>query len=199
MKKAMGMFAALLVALAITGVAFANWSTSLYINGTIKTGKLCVGWENVSCNDIGIDPGKDKDVGKCDVWLSGWKGMHGDNNLYENLNIKIDNAYPHYWVTITACVANGGNIPVNAENIVYSITGDLAPWVTIENYGIISWPDGYPQIDPCHTACAYVTLSIQQDVLIDNEWVVCPQNATANISAAITFVQWNWPPPPPQV
>ena len=197
MKKTVGMFVALILALGMTGVAFAHWSQTLYISGTVETGELVVGFINIDDNDDGVDPGYTKDVGDTVVELETWKGTHLENDLYETAVITITDAYPSYSVTVTVYVANGGTIPVNAYGITEPvITGDLAPWVEILAYDInLPWPHTYPQIDPCDVVSAWVTIHIAQEAETSPEvWENCPENASATITASMEFVQWNWSP-----
>jgi hypothetical protein len=197
MKKMIGIFAALMVALAMTGVAYACWKQTLYIKGTVETGEVCVGFVDIDCNDDGTDPGYTKDVGSCSCYLDeeSWKCSteeHGD--AYETAVIEITNAYPSYSVTVTVTVANCGTIPVNAVDIGYEITGDLAPWVEITDYGTSLKPPY--QIDPCNTATGWATIHIKQWVDFDEDGEedpneICPMNSSATIYAEILFCQWN--------
>jgi len=200
MKKTVGMFAALIIALAMTGVAFASWSQIITISGTVETGELVVGFVDIMDDDDGTDPGYTKDVGDTVVSLETVKGQHLEDDLYETAVITITDAYPSYSVTVTVYVANGGTIPVNAYGITDPvITGELAPWVEITGYDInLPWPGGYPQIDPCDEVSAWVTIHILQWVDLNQDGLetpeeICPMNSTATITTTIEFVQWNEP------
>ena len=97
MKKAMGMFAALALAMAMTGVAYAHWSQIIYIEGTVETGEVCVGWsycDNYDEEYLG------KDVGSVAVRLEDVKGTHNGDNIYETLVIELNNVYPCYYAEI---------------------------------------------------------------------------------------------------
>ncbi|MEM2536220.1 MAG: hypothetical protein QW435_04400, partial [Candidatus Hadarchaeales archaeon] len=99
MRTAMAMFGALIVALAMTGVAFAHWTDTLYINGTVNTGKLDVSIENVICWD-NENVGKDYSGITC--------GVEGDT-----LKITVTNAYPCIGYYCEFKVKNEGTIPVH--------------------------------------------------------------------------------------
>lgn len=60
-----GLFAVVLIALVVAGLAYAHWSETLYINGSVSTGELDVAIISATCNDEGIDPGKNKNVVSC--------------------------------------------------------------------------------------------------------------------------------------
>jgi len=106
-KSVIGIFIALLL-LASAGIAYAMWSETLKVNVTVNTGEVDVEWSSWECNDTGIDPGYDKDVGKCSV-SDETQDEEGD---VIKLNITLDNAYPSYNVTILGEVDNIGTIPV---------------------------------------------------------------------------------------
>lgn len=106
-KSVIGIFVALLL-LASAGIAYAMWSETLKVNVYVDTGEVDVKWSSWECNDAGIDPGYDKDVGKCYVQPES-EDIEGD---VIKLNITLDNAYPSYNVTIMGEVDNIGSIPV---------------------------------------------------------------------------------------
>jgi len=106
-KSLIGVFIAMLL-LASAGIAYAMWSETLKINVTVNTGEVDVEWSSCECNDIGIDPGYDKDVGKCFVSNE----TQDEEGHVIKLNITLDNAYPSYNVTVLGEVDNIGTIPV---------------------------------------------------------------------------------------
>lgn len=186
--KAIGMFVALVLALGMTGVAFAHWSQIIYIEGTVETGTVCVGWldwENSDNEWLG------KDVGSVAVWLEDVKGTHETDNIYETLVIELNNVYPSYEAYIEVEIANGGTIPVNLvhfdiENIVDTENLLDYIYIDIEN---CDWP-GFPQIDPCQTVSATIYIHILQGT----EPNLCPENATATFEGHLVFNQWNYTP-----
>jgi hypothetical protein len=133
MKTAMGMFAALMVALAMTGVAFAWWNKTLTIQGTISTGELDVEFTNIQSNDSGTSPDPIKvgegrrvtsgyHVATCEAEGSDVNELDltpGDNDL---IRVTIRNAYPCYYPQVTFQVKNGGTIPAKVASISYTGT-----------------------------------------------------------------------------
>lgn len=109
-----------MIILATTGLAYAMWSETLKINVTVKTGEVDVKWSSWDCTDKGIDPGYDKDVGKCSVTSE----ATDDEGETIKLNVTLSNAYPCYNVTIFGEVDNVGTIPVKPYMIFYDANGD---------------------------------------------------------------------------
>lgn len=151
MKKAMGMFVALMLALGMTGVAFAHWSQILYIEGTIETGELCVGLRDTGVNDKGLDPGfdtdlnvqvtYDKNVASITSTNVEEKCMHGDVQYYHKEVITITNAYPSYAPGWTTEIANCGTIPVKISSFVLKPPiGDWPKWIELLKW--IKYEDG---------------------------------------------------------
>lgn len=131
MKKAMGMFAALILALGMTGVAFAHWSQTLNITGTVETGNLCVGIRDVGTSDPGttIDqmfdlsiPGPvpaGKHVGTAESVNGELKCKHGGDEFYHDITFTVTNAYPEYYWEEHIEIANCGTTPVKLASIEY--------------------------------------------------------------------------------
>lgn len=194
MKKAIGMFAALILALGMSGLAYAHWSQTIYIEGSVETGTVCVGWLDVDYEDYEY---LYKDVGEVDAWLEDLKGWHIEDPIYETLVVELNNVYPSYEAYIYVEIANGGTIPVNLNDCdIYPVSDpdDLIRFVDCwvdEDY----WPD-YPQLDPCDTAWAVIGIHIMQEVWDEGlgEWVTCPEDATATFAGYLTFDQWNYTP-----
>lgn len=114
MKNAMGMFAALIIALAMTGVAYAHWSESLLIVGIVETGIVDASFEDAESDDDCIeDDGLDPPTNDKDVAYTGVE-IHDDGKV---LVVYIANAYPSYSPTITSLIKNTGTIPIKLENV----------------------------------------------------------------------------------
>ncbi len=99
MKKAIGMFVALIIALGMTGVAYASWYEYLYIDGTVYTGKLDVEWSLGENWDI--EP-PEKDVSWVEAEIIG-----------DTLYVWVYNAYPSIDYYVNFDVHNSGSIPVH--------------------------------------------------------------------------------------
>jgi hypothetical protein len=133
MKK-LGIIAlALIVALGALGVGYAHWSQTLYIHGTVNTGKYCVGFLKAGSDDpcvsecnpgvIGpnpgpgegtIDPGSDppKNVACANATVGVLKDCCEEGKLaYEYLYILVCNAYPCYTANVSFTLKNCGTIP----------------------------------------------------------------------------------------
>ena len=122
MKKAMGMFAALFLALGMTGVAFAHWSDMVYIEGQVKMGDFLVGWLDIKvCEDSDMyqDPPKEVADLKCEL-LEPETGVHHDpiQTVYHVLTVDITNAYPQYWALCKVNLKNAGTIPAHIVDVI---------------------------------------------------------------------------------
>ena len=193
MKKAIGMFAALMLALGMSGLAYAHWSQTIFIEGSVETGTVSVGWLSVYSED---SDDYDKDIGEVEVRLEDQKGMHGTDPIYGKVVIDLTTVYPCYEAYIDVSIANGGSIPVNlvdCDIVPVSDPDGLVDFIDCEIVEI-DWLD-YPQIDPCQTATAYIIIHILQEVWdeVNGVWVTCPQGATATFAGYLTFNQWNVP------
>lgn len=177
MKKAMGMFAALVIALGMSGLAYASWSETLTISGTVNTGTVDVAWSEIGTSDS--EP-PDKDVSGIDCEIDAV-----NPNL---LHVTVTNAYPcidYYNIVDIHCV---GSIPVHIYDIIVNnphpnhVEVDISyyadPGCTIE---IIDLPI---QLHTCDTIFALIHVHLTQDAL---------QNHTYGFSAQIVAIQWNEP------
>jgi predicted ribosomally synthesized peptide with SipW-like signal peptide len=181
MKKIIGVFAALMVALAMTGVAFAWWTETLTIQGTISTGELDVEFTNIQSNDSGtsLDPIKvdgqrvtsGYNVATCVA--VGEDGPDGDGDL-SKITVTITNAYPCYYPQVTFKVKNGGTIPAK----VASITTTAPPEVSVV-LGGISEGD---------TIAAGASADCTLDIHVTGAAV---ENSRYTITVTIGFVQFN--------
>jgi len=105
MKKAIGMFVALMVALSMTGVAFACWTETLYISGTVETGELSaeiIAGESFDSEDLVPD--------------KNWSGIYcwvEDDTLC----VYVYNAYPSICYHQFFSIHNNGTIPLHINNI----------------------------------------------------------------------------------
>jgi len=160
----------LVIALMVVGTGFALWSKTLYINGTVNTGTVEAGFDNVMCNDNGIDPGYDKDVASCTVEVS---------QDHQTITVTINNAYPSYSCDIDYDILNKGSIPVKIQ----SITINAPSEVTVEVTGI-SVGD---QIDPDQLIHGDLHIHVEQ---------TAAQGATYTFTVDILLVQWNEFTPP---
>lgn len=179
MKKAIGMFAALMLALAMTGVAFAMWDKTLYIDGTVSTGEvdaeftLAFSDDDGMVNDMSKDslddgkdpPTKDKDVAKTIVEI---------DSDPQRLIVTITNAYPSYEPTIWFDIKNTGSIPVKIQSITITEPAEVPVTITEIMNG--------QQIDADETVQGDIELHIEQIAL---------ESTTYTFTIEIYLVQWN--------
>lgn len=174
MKKAMGMFAALILALGMSGLAYATWSETLKISGTVKTGTVDVEWSEVDNWDT-EKPEKDVSWIACEI-------DDTDPNL---LHVTVTNAYPcidYYNIVNIHCV---GTIPVHLNEVFVSPPDPAAVEVTI-SYWLDSGctdPASLPvQLHTCDTIYARIHVHVLQKAT---------QGHTYTFTAEIDAVQWN--------
>lgn len=193
MKKAIGMFAALILALGMTGVGYATWQKSLYINGTVNTGTVDVAWSEEYSWDtddwVFIDdlPSDIKDVSKilCEI----------DDLDLNTLHVTVTNAYPSIDYYNVVNIANVGTIPVHLY--VVSLNSPAVVEVDISYYydydltrSITELPDGYIQLHPGEIIYAVIHVHITQDAVEGRIGELA-----YTFDAEIVAVQWNMPWP----
>lgn len=187
MRQGIGMFVVLILVLGMSGVAYAHWSETLYISGTVDTGELDLEFSSAVCNEHPEAEGKD--VGHCEVVLIDTDG-DGD---HDTVQLTITNGYPCYACDVVLDIHNNGTVPANLVEYDFDVTGDLAPWVEVSFSG--TW-DGFPQIDPCQTVTGVISIHIAQE---DSGGNVCLEDSSATITGHAEFRNWNEsnPPVPP--
>lgn len=140
MKKALALFATLMIALSLAGFVYAHWTDVIYINGEAHMGELIFGfteqygsWDGkmVYFNnvfDYEIMYPEPKPVGTVECWLEVPEtSVHLPipKTVYKELWINITNAYPEYVAWCNYSLDNGGTIPLDIYNYCVQIdTGD---------------------------------------------------------------------------
>lgn len=94
----------LVVGLVALGVAYAQWTASLTINGTVNTGSVDGSWTEAWCLDNETPP---PDVGTVTVTGTGT----------QILTVAVDNAYPSYEADCSVKYTIGGSIPVKIKTL----------------------------------------------------------------------------------
>ena len=186
--KMVGLFAAVLIAIMVAGLAYAHWSETLVISGTVNTGKLDLEL-SCTCSD-NDDTLKDVADVTCVV----------QNETEPNsITITVRNAYPCYEVSGTIDITNVGTVPakyksVNIEpptgtqlvtvtpyykyNLTDTTTGKTL--ITID----LSWdPNDFLQIDVGETDVIEFSAHFEEDVA--ENW---------NGQFSITIIYENWSP-----
>ena len=163
MKKAIGMFAALVLALAMTGVAVAHWSETLKINGTVNTGVLDAEW---SVGESWDDEPENKDVSSITCWV--------DEENAHKLHVKVTNAYPciNYYQEID--IHNTGTIPLHINGITVvapdCITVVMPGWENV-------------QLHPSETVEGTLVVHVEQ---------CAEENTTYEFEVTVIVNQWNY-------
>lgn len=204
MKKLGTLCLVLVVALGLLGLGFAHWQQELFINGTVNTGKLCVGIRDVGTNDppaaageVSLDPGYDKDVASMKSINGEEKCLHNQIQYYHDIEYVISNAYPSYSATGFYDIANCGTIPVKIEKIQVSRDSganweDISPCVPtlvdLDNDGTADLTLHVTnialkqQIDPCNVAKGDLTVHVEQDT---------KEESLYKFHLRIKLTQWN--------
>jgi hypothetical protein len=172
---------ALLVSLALVGVAYGLWSKTLKISGTVNTGSVdavlsLTKIEEDEDTEAGTqeddrDPDQTiegKDVASCRAVLS---------DLRDELTITIDKGYPSFDCWVTFDVHSTGTIPVHITQPVIKNPTPARVTVAIE--------DCYDEGWQLHTSeRAYCTLRIHIEQAAE-------QNTVYTFSAEVTARQYN--------
>jgi len=168
--------------LLMTGFAYACWSQTLYIKGTVTSNTLKVRYLSASADDSGgemdnIDIGKDKDVGRAAAWVA-------DDNHVE---VRIYNAYPCYETYVHFTVLNEG-MPVNfkgfgPENFVYDpASGRWKATLFGGDITVHGWDTENEQLDPGWTKDYTVWIHVEQSA---------EENTTYDFTIEVLYEQWN--------
>jgi len=195
----------LVLALATLGLGYGLWSKTLYINGTVGTGKVdaifitaftdddnkvddadkdpgdigtCINDPNTSCDPSSPGPKPtryDKDVGLCVAVI--------DPNDAEKATVTVSTGYPSYYCTMWFDIKNNGTIPLKIQSLTLipaNFTNGLEVTVALSQLA------KGQQIDP------YVTDDdlAQGDIHIHVEQEA-GQGASYSFSAELLLVQWN--------
>jgi len=126
-KKLMAIPMLLVFALVTTGFAYAHWSETLYISGTVDTSEL--DWEfrtPISCMD---EPDTNDYAGDCE-----WNNWQGDKDVggptilelvdtdgdgdKDTLDVTLQNVYPWYFECITFHIHNNGEVPLEFVKVI---------------------------------------------------------------------------------
>lgn len=141
-NKMAAVFIASIFALSGLGVAYAAWTDTITITGTVTTGSLC--WEFTDCDlmddDQPVDPGGDYPTAYPDFTCNpgftlepglgyfweldknvGWGEQDitdpdGDG-CYDTLEVTLHNVYPCYFNELTFYINNCGTIPFKVDHI----------------------------------------------------------------------------------
>ena len=175
-KKRAATFAVLMLALGIAGYAYAHWSDTLWLKGTVTTGKFGLQWTF----DATLPSENTKPVYGPVANLT-WKFVDDANGIHKGIMIALDNVYPCLNVTGHIDVKNIGTIPASPKLDECTFTVDpknATDWVDIykaEEFGNLM------QIDPGEDAGYNFIIHFNE---------ATPQGATATVDIYLVF--WNW-------
>lgn len=198
----------LVLGLLSAGVAYACWSQTLSVQGSVETGEL--DWEftevifidppgignlDYHCRDNFAGPSPrywrgDKDVG------STWAETTDDNHV---VALTLHNVYPCYFTMVSVYAHNCGTVPLIIDRVILNgeVTQRESPTHPVQldldgdgNYDVeVWWKDGFgTQLDPCEDS---PEMSFWVHVLQD-----APQGTTLRLTIEIVAVQWNEYVPP---
>lgn len=188
----------LMLGLLMGGLAYANWSETLYISGSVATGDL--DWEftealisdttgyDYHCRDNFEVPIPrfwmgDKDVGSSSIEIT---DPH-------TIAITLTNVYPCYFTMASVYAQNTGTIPLIIDNVI--IDGNLLRshptypiQMDLDGDGLddieIWWKDGFgTQLEPGDDS---PEMSFWIHILQD-----APQGETLSFTISLVGVQWN--------
>ena len=214
MKKVTLLLLALVLALGATGIGFAKWSQTLYIDGSIDTGTFEVGVRDVGVMDQGPDPNMEpgmnpegKDVAYHESINGDYKCTHDAwGDFYHNIYETINNAYPYYMSGTMLEFGNCGTIPAKIDDVTLTvISGNpaLLDYLVITDWALdlddVVFDSGTGvmdlmvalesyQLEPCHKLSLIVEFYFEEE---DGAGNILPQGDYVVFSYAITWSQWN--------
>jgi hypothetical protein len=182
MKKLFATLGVLMVALSILGFVYADWTQTIYIDGTVNTGSYCVGFTDQICEDNEMTLPEPKDIATCTCTLVNQKGTHNGDPVYERIEITIDNGYPQYQCTVDIEISNGGTIPAVIKTVKTVTTPAWWCELTITNTLVGT------QLDETDSLWFDLEIAILLESAVGED---CPQDATTTFALEIETIQWN--------
>jgi hypothetical protein len=170
-SKMIGLFAVVMIALMVAGFAYAHWSETLYITGTVNTGKLDA---KMSAKESWDSEPDDKDFSSISCEVS--------ENDPKTLIVTVKNAYPCIDYYQKFDVTNIGTIPLHIVGFNVD-PGTLPVNTKLE----ISMDNPLPvQVHPGESAYGKIHIHLDEDAA---------ENTKYTFSVTIEVVQWNYAPP----
>jgi hypothetical protein len=196
--KMAALFATLMIALMVAGLAYAQWKETLYFSGTVKMGTVDAKFDpgqlwssdDGSTNggndlgDNGIDSSFSKDgISDGEYWSVGRSAgkdvgattatLSADG---KTITITITNAYPDYQSAVHFGIKNTGSIPIKLNEII-----DTSSSYVYDHCIIIDTHEG-EVTNPGDVDLAVIGFWFESDATED---------ATYTISISFEMVQWN--------
>jgi hypothetical protein len=110
-NRMLAAFAALMISLAVVGFSYAQWTTTITVNGYAKFGTVSLIWSKYQFESETSPTGK-------------FSAEITDGG--KNVNVGFDNAYPGYKVFFWLETTNTGSLPVRYYNFKCTSTNDAA-------------------------------------------------------------------------
>jgi len=170
-SKMVGLFALVMIALMVAGFAYAHWSETLIISGSVGTGKLDAAWSIEECWD---NEPEAKDYSSVSCEIEGY-----------TLYVTIENAYPSIDYYCLINLENTGTIPLHIYEIAID-RGNLPEGTTLEILPVEGELEiaECTQLHPEEAAWGILHIHLDQDA---------EELATYTFSITVTVVQWNYP------
>jgi len=178
--KMVGLFAAVLIAMMVAGLAYAHWEKTVTISGTVETGTLEL---TPSIEELWSDDEK----GYCTI--SGY--IEGDT-----IYITVENAYPCITVSGTLNIENTGSVPAGLHDVVVTLPeGVTMVWneelgcyeiylgdTLIANFAYEIIEGDIDQIDPEGVVYISFELHFKEGL---------PQGSSFEFSVELIYYNWN--------
>jgi len=193
----------LMLGLLMSGLAYATWSETLWISGSVATGE--VDWEFVPSNESYKDHGLDwtSDVGMNEIWqldkdvgstTIGYRDTDLDGDA-DTMDITLNNVYPCYFEHISFMVRCNGTVPIIYQQADFYVNEILVRTMTSIGYFTLDLSgDGYADVE-IYWGDSFGTqlhngnsLDISFNIHVLQE---APQSAELSFSVELIAVQYN--------
>jgi hypothetical protein len=127
MKKIGLLCLALVLALGSLGVGYAAWTDTIFVNGTVSTGNVDIGFSKIAVSEPNGEV-EGKEVGEITSQLSDpiagctvYYPWDHEAPVYEKAEFFMTNAYPCYQTSAMVDVATCGTVPVKITDLTVSM------------------------------------------------------------------------------
>ena len=123
-RSSVTLFSIATLSLAMTGILYAHWTSTLEVNGNVNTGSIGIAWTAVGTNDDGVEGLGDGDGPRCDdpdpLARPEWCGPFGDGTADPATFDSFGDGIPSDFYTkdVARCeaIADDQTLTVNAVN-----------------------------------------------------------------------------------
>lgn len=141
MRKVGFFLLTLVLVLGTMGVAYAKWSDTVTINGTVNTGYVQIGIVDKGVLDQGADPQctvptgvfsntEGKNVASTTSDNGATKCLIGTEQYYASVTESFSHVYPGYMSGFTIWLGNCGTVPIKIESVVAQYVSSIVPPAT---------------------------------------------------------------------